>query len=317
MLVPQFDRPALAKRLAALAERGVYLGTSSWKYAGWMGQLYDESRYVYRGRFSEARFNRLCLSEYAEVFKTVGVDAAYYQYPTRSQLSEWAAAVPEDFRFSLKVTDHITLKRFPQLPRFGDRAGRDNPDFLNAEAFVDRFLGPLEVLGEKVGVIMFEFTRFHAVDFSRGRDFLAALDAFLSKLPAGWRYAVELRNSNFLQPEYFELLARHGVAHLLNSWEAMPPIGEQLAMPGVITQPEFAAARLLLKPGRAYADAVSRFSPYQEIRDPYPQARTAAADLVRRTVDEAKPRKSFIYVNNRLEGSALRTIEAIVAASAA
>jgi hypothetical protein len=40
--------------------------------------LYDEARYVYRGRFAESRFEKNCLSEYAEVFKTVGVDAAYY-----------------------------------------------------------------------------------------------------------------------------------------------------------------------------------------------------------------------------------------------
>ena len=37
---------------ASLAERGVYIGTSSWKYAGWRGTLYDESRHVYRDRKS-------------------------------------------------------------------------------------------------------------------------------------------------------------------------------------------------------------------------------------------------------------------------
>lgn len=62
---------------AALAECGVYVGTSSWKYPGWRGSLYDESRYVYRGRVAESRFEKQCLSEYAEVFKTACVNAAY------------------------------------------------------------------------------------------------------------------------------------------------------------------------------------------------------------------------------------------------
>ena len=43
--------------------------------------IYDEQRYNYRGKFAETRFERDCLVEYAEVFKTVCVDAAYYQFP--------------------------------------------------------------------------------------------------------------------------------------------------------------------------------------------------------------------------------------------
>ena len=41
-----FDRAALQQRLAALAARNIFIGTSSWKYSGWKGLLYDEARYV-------------------------------------------------------------------------------------------------------------------------------------------------------------------------------------------------------------------------------------------------------------------------------
>jgi hypothetical protein len=52
-LLPGFndaqDRPPQAARLGpllkALAARGVYLGTSSWKYEGWLGSVYAPSRY--------------------------------------------------------------------------------------------------------------------------------------------------------------------------------------------------------------------------------------------------------------------------------
>ena len=37
---------SVAKRLAA---DGIFIGTSSWKYRGWAGLLYDEQRYCYRG----------------------------------------------------------------------------------------------------------------------------------------------------------------------------------------------------------------------------------------------------------------------------
>ena len=69
-------RQELADQAASLAVQGVYIGTSSWKYPGWCGMLYDRARYEYRGKFAETRLKRDCLAEYAEVFKTVCVDAA-------------------------------------------------------------------------------------------------------------------------------------------------------------------------------------------------------------------------------------------------
>lgn len=315
--VQALDRRPLQERLARLADRGVRLGTSSWKYRGWCGGLYDEARYVFRGRFSEKRFHEHCLAEYAEVFKTVGVDAAYYQFPTPRLLEGLVAQVPEDFQFALKVTDQITLKRFPNLPRFGRRAGQPNPNFLNAELFQSAFLKPCEPFRRHLGLLMFEFSRFYPADYQRGRDFLEALDTFLARLPGDWRYGVEIRNRHFLHPEYFGLLARRRVTHVFNSWEAMPPLDAQLDLPGSRTTPDLVAARLLLRPGRAYEEAVARFSPYAEIKEPYPEGRAAGARIVREALTSGGRTRLLLYVNNRFEGNALQTIEAILAAAGA
>ena len=85
-----FNRANMKSVAAALAAKGVFVGTSSWKYPGWRGQLYDEARYVRYGRFSKTRFENLCLTEYAEVFKTVSVDAAYYRFPEPHALENLA-----------------------------------------------------------------------------------------------------------------------------------------------------------------------------------------------------------------------------------
>jgi len=311
---PGFDRERMRAVATALAGRGVFLGTSSWKYPGWIGQLYTRDRYLHHGRFAETRFERLCLAEYAEVFPTVCVDAAYYRFPDARFMGGLAEQVPPAFLFALKVTDEITVRRFPKLPRFGARAGSVNTNFLNADLFASAFLGPLEPHRAQVGLLMFEFSRFYPADFARGRDFVEALEGFLSRLPAGWPYGVEIRNPGFLKEPYFAALARHRVAHVFNSWEAMPPVGDQLAMPGAFTHPELAAARFLLRPGRAYEDAVKSFSPYNEVRDPYPEARAAGTDLIRRVAGRAPgaPRKLYLFVNNRLEGNALATLRAMV-----
>ena len=155
----QFDRARLTPILAGLAQAGIYLGTSSWKYEGWLGPLYTPGRYEYRGKLARTRFERDCLGEYAEVFKTVCVDAAYYDFPRREYLHKLTDAVPDDFRFGLKVTDAITIKKYPNLARFGAKAGQPNRDFLNADLFATAFLKPCEEIRQKVGVLMFEFSR--------------------------------------------------------------------------------------------------------------------------------------------------------------
>ena len=219
--------------------------------------------------------------------------------------------VPADFLFALKVTDRITIKRFANLPRFGARAGTDNADFLNAGLFDSAFLGPCREFQANIGLLIFEFSHFSPRDFERGREFVEALDQFLGELPRGWRYGVEIRNRSFLHADYFAALARHGAAHVFSSWQDMPPLEEQLALPGSRSSPEFFGARLLLRPGRKYEEAVKLFGPYDRIKDPYPEGRAAGTRLIQEARSRGGATKGFIYVNNRFEGNALQTIAAM------
>ena len=177
------DLPAYCKQLGGLAAAAIYVGTSSWKYPGWCGLVYDEQRYVTRAKFSEAKFERTCLAEYAETFRTVCVDAGYYQFPTEKYLAGLCDQVPDGFKFGFKVTDEVTIKKFPGLPRFGPRGGTMNANFLNAGLFRERFLQACEPHREKIGPLLFEFSTFHAREFEHGCDFVAALDEFLGALP--------------------------------------------------------------------------------------------------------------------------------------
>lgn len=306
------DSTSFRTALRRLAADGVFLGTSSWKYPGWLGSVYDEQRYLWRGKVSESRFDDNCLAEYAQLFPTVCVDAAYYRFPEPEGLRKLAAQVPDGFRFTFKVTDDITVKKFPKLPRFGAKSGMVNPHFLDAELFQRAFLAPCAGIREKCGMLIFEFSPFHRGDFARGRDFVSALDGFLSRLPRGWDYGVEIRNRNFLHPDYFAMLAAHGVAHVFNSWADMPSITEQWAMPGAVTHEACIGARLLLKPGRKYQEAVDAFQPYTDTKEPLPEVRRTAAEIVLSRRKMAGKNRAFIYVNNRLEGNAPRTIAAIM-----
>ena len=85
-----------------------------------------------------------------------------------------------------------------------------------------------------------------------------------------------------------------------------------MALPGSRTNPKLLAARFLLTPGRKYEEAVKTFQPYDKVREQNPDARAAGKALVAEGKVAGPDRKTFIYINNRLEGNALETIDAML-----
>lgn len=292
-----------APRLKRWASRGILFGTSSWKYPGWKGLIYD------REYPSKKAFEQECLAEYSELFPTVTADFALYDFPKTDKMQIIHDQTTNEFRLSLKVTDRITIKRYPNIPRHGPNAGRENPDFLNVELFEDAFLAPIEALRKKRGAIIFEFSSFHPSSGVTYNEFVEMLDGFLSRLPKEYEYAVELRNREFLTADYLKMLQAHGVAHVLNNWTRMPPIIEQIQLAGVLTA-KFSVARALLKPGRTYEQAVEMFQPYEAIREENPDLRMGLVETVGKCL--AEQRTLYAYVNNRAEGNSPKTIEAIL-----
>jgi uncharacterized protein YecE (DUF72 family) len=226
-----FDRDLLGVRLRNLAARGVYIGGSSWKYEGWLGQIYSRSRYLVRGRLSKKLFEDTCLSEYSTVFPCVCGDFAFYQFPSQAFWTKLFRQTPDTFRWGFKVPEQITVPSWPVHPRYGALAGKENPSFLDLNLFEESFLRALEPHRRQVGVLIFEFGTFRAKDVANVGDFVKSLDPFLARLAAGWRYAVEIRNAEFLAPDYFECLRAHNIPHVYNAWARMPEIAEQFAIP--------------------------------------------------------------------------------------
>jgi uncharacterized protein YecE (DUF72 family) len=193
-------------------------------------------------------------------------------------------------------------------PRYGALSGLVNPTFLDAGLFEEAFLRVLEPWRERVGVLIFEFGTFRQKSFSNAEEFARALGPFLERLPTGWRYAVEIRNAEFLVPAYFERLRAHNVAHVYNAWTRMPEIVEQLAIPESQTS-DLIVARALLKRGRTYEEAVRTFSPYDRVQEVNEPVRRGLRELIDIAIVDGRP--AFIFVNNRLEGNSPGTIIAI------
>jgi len=304
-----FPREHLAERLRQLAAQNIYIGGSSWKYEGWLGQIYSRDRYLSRGRFSRKIFEAECLREYGEVFPTVCGDFAFYQFPTEEFWRKLFGHAPEHFRFAFKVPEQITCKVFPSHARYGPQAGHENEAFLNVNVFQEMFMRPLLPHQGKTALLIFEFGTFGRRSFNSVSEFVDRLDPFLTQLPPEFRYAVEIRNPGFLEPDYFSCLRSHNVAHVYNAWSKMPELRHQIAIPNSTTA-DFQVCRALLRQGRVYEEAVDAFAPYREVQDRNPEARESMRVLIGR----ARENKQFLFlfVNNRLEGNAPSTILSLV-----
>jgi uncharacterized protein YecE (DUF72 family) len=295
-------QPALSELAAALPPN-IRLGTSTWTYDGWAGDVYHRD---YRGAQPAKR-----LEEYGRypLFRTVGIDSAFYEPTGEQTLAAYAQSLPPGFPCVSKVWDRITARRFNQDRRWGSFAGQRNPDFLNAQLFKDAVLLPhARAFRDHSSCFVFEFQAMRGKDLPDVGVWADELNGFLEQLPADFRYAVELRNPELLHDLHGVVLRRHKVAHVFNSWTEMPPIGEQLDLPWTFPA-GFTVARALLKPGRKYEDAVRQFEPYDRVREEQPELRR---DLLRLMAEAVRRRiEALVIVNNRAEGNAPATIRAL------
>jgi uncharacterized protein YecE (DUF72 family) len=207
------------------------------------------------------------------------------------------------------VPEAITVVKWPGHRRYGERAGKENKAFLDAALFRNAFTRPLDSYLDRLAVLIFEFGTFAKSEFPTVSDFLARLDQFLAALPGGLRYAVEIRNPEYLGPGYFSLLHSHNTAHVFSAWTRMPELLNQIEMPDAFTE-DFTVVRALLKKGRSYEQAVKTFEPYDRTQEPNPGAREAIRRIAERAWKTVQP--AYVFVNNRLEGNAPSTIKAVV-----
>ena len=114
----------------------VRLGTSTWTYEGWQGQ-------VYKRQYAKTSFARYCLGEYCRylyqgepLFRTVGNDSTFYRPATTNQLKRYLTQIPDDFEMCCKVWEEITIPTYATHGRYGTKAGKPNPRFLDVGAFI-------------------------------------------------------------------------------------------------------------------------------------------------------------------------------------
>ena len=294
---PETVRPASlspeVKDLSGRLPPTVRLGTSSWSFPGWQGLVWE-------GRHGADLLSREGLPAYARhpLLRAVGLDRTFYAPLPAAELARHAAQVPGDFRFLVKASQLCT---FPRLRAAGGGGERENPRFLDPAFARDAVVAPaVEGLGDRLGVLLFQFP---PLPQSEARDpgrFAERLAGFLGHLPRGPTYAVEIRNAGLLHPAYAAALASAGASHGFTVHPSMPSLEAQAEVAPPETQPAL-VVRWMLGHGRGYEEARDLYEPFDRLAAPDPGSRASVAELVRRAVRAAK--EGLVVVNNKAEGS--------------
>jgi uncharacterized protein YecE (DUF72 family) len=173
----------------------IRLGTSSFTAAGWEGSFYP------RGMQSADR-----LSFYAEHFDTLEIDSTFYACPSIRTVEGWASKTPENFIFSVKVPQIITHEKV----------------LVGCDTELKQFVETMGILGEKLGPMVLQFPFFDQEAFESQSDFLDRLIPFLKKIPQGRKFAVEIRNKEWLDAQFAGVLRDFRVALVLQDQSRMP-----------------------------------------------------------------------------------------------
>ncbi|WLI90987.1 DUF72 domain-containing protein [Massilia sp. R2A-15] len=141
------------------------------------------------------------LERYAAVFSAVEINSCFYRPHQASTYARWAASVPAQFRFSVKLPRSIT----------------HDARLVGGDAQMDQFAMEAGALGEKLGCVLVQLPPSLVLDADVAADFFVRL-----KQRFGCMLALEARNPTWFGEEATAILHAAGVTRVI----ADPPKGQ-------------------------------------------------------------------------------------------
>ncbi len=197
----------------------IRIGTCSWKYDSWKDIIYtrnDEINY---------------LTEYSKHFNTVEIDQWFWSLfenkvllPQRKVVEEYKNSVPDDFLFTIKVPNSLTLTHFYNKDK--SLPPKANPNFLSFDLY-EEFLNSLKPLENQIGSLIFQFEYLNKQKMSSLKEFENKLYKFHQNIPeTSPPISIEIRNPNYLNESYFNFLNRLKISHVFLEGYFMPPLSD-------------------------------------------------------------------------------------------
>lgn len=160
----------------------IRIGTSGYQYKHWKGDFYPKDLAV------NDWFNY-----YGGHFDTVEINNTFYKMAPAETFAEWKEVAPKDFCYAIKYSRYGThLKKL-----------KDPKDHVNY--FMDR----VSHLGDFLGPILVQLP-------PKWKRNIKRLEDFLKETPEGLRWAVEVRDPDWLHEELYNLLKAHDTALVIH-----------------------------------------------------------------------------------------------------
>jgi uncharacterized protein YecE (DUF72 family) len=277
------------------------IGTCSWKFPSWHGLVYPAPKGI---NYLEA---------YAEHYDTVEIDQWFWSLfgedsiglPKPADVHAYRRSVPDDFVFTVKAPNSVTLTHFYKRGRTDPLV--ENPYFLSPSLF-RTFLSLLNPLGDTLGPIMFQFEYLNRQKMPSQARFQELFEAFSAELPADYQYGIEVRNANYVNQSTFEFLNRSGLSPVLLQGYWMPPITDIYEDWGdFIARHEVVVIRLLGPDRKGIERQTGKR--WNQIVAPRDEELAAIVEMVQDLLERGVD--VYLNVNNHYEGSAPLTIARI------
>ena len=169
---------------------------------------------VPKSRYPEEFQGKSRLHYYASLFNSLEVNSIFYKLPRASTVVNWAASVPDGFRFTFKVSKTITHVKGLKF------AIKDVNDFIET----------VENIGEKKGCLLAQFPPSLKIEkLDQLQRLLEALGE--ATYNRDWQLAMEFRDRSWHEREVHELLEEYHAAMVIQDMpkSATPlPVGGDL-----------------------------------------------------------------------------------------
>ncbi|MDB4892964.1 MAG: hypothetical protein JWL61_4819 [Gemmatimonadetes bacterium] len=170
-----------------------YIGTAGWSLPrAWQDAFPTEGSHLER---------------YASVFRGVEINSSFYRQHKRATYARWAASVPSEFRFAVKIPRAIT----------------HDQTLVASDVLLEVFLEEITALGDRLGPLLVQLPPSLAFDAEVCDEFFTTLRS----LHAG-DVACEPRHASWFDARADALLTRHRVARIA----ADPALVHNAARPG-------------------------------------------------------------------------------------
>lgn len=161
----------------------IHIGLAQWHHPKW---------------YHQASANQDSLRQYSNSFSTVEGNTSFYAIPSREKIQLWNDISHNQFQFCFKFHRDISHKQ----------------SLTHCSRQVVEFLNRISLLNTKLGVIWLQLNQ----NFSA--QSLDVLEKFLSHLPMGFRYGVEVRHLSFFNKDdnekrFNQILQNNGVNRVM------------------------------------------------------------------------------------------------------